>query len=111
MGKNELVAESVISAVVEHRPRRRGVLQLILHLFATLLAIFKIRLAKVAPDTFKKLREEHWGIATHDYLQSFENGRGLKSIGDMGFSGSVGNTLCTMRDGRHGTLTIGADVL
>lgn len=98
MSKQDSVANSVVSAVVGEHPKRRGILQLILHFFSVLLSLYRIQLTRTCPDRFRRLREEYWNFAPGEYQASFETRKALKPVGDMGFSGSVSGRVGRVAD-------------
>jgi hypothetical protein len=69
-------------------------------LFARILAffsIFQLTLARYRDQIFKNLRNEIWQIEEEEYIESFrspskEKRTDLKSVGDLGYSGSVCRT-------------------
>jgi hypothetical protein len=57
-------------------------------------SLFQLALARYRPELFKKLRNEVWEIEEDEYKESFRSeknsgSRGLVSVGDLGYSGSV----------------------
>lgn len=67
-----------------------GLLARILAFFS----IFQLTLARYRDQVFKKLRNQTWSIDEEEYTESFRSpSKGkrtdLKSVGDLGYSGSV----------------------
>ena len=97
MGRQERIARSIVRAITNGKKKHRSVSPLawLLGLFSTLFAFYQFTLRKVRPADFANLRRSHWDISDDDYNKSFEPEEGkaaeepLKSIGDMGLSGSV----------------------
>jgi hypothetical protein len=57
-------------------------------------SVFQLTLARYRDEVFRKLRNESWGVDEHEYTESFRSpSKGkrtdLKSVGDLGYSGSV----------------------
>jgi hypothetical protein len=97
MGREKLVARSVIRALTRESDRERPQSwpSRVLAALSAFFAVFQLCLYQVNPDVFAKLRQEDWKLKDDDYVSSFSGGAGaeaedtLHSIGDMGFSGSV----------------------
>ncbi|KAL2264256.1 hypothetical protein VTK26DRAFT_9032 [Humicola hyalothermophila] len=93
MGRQERIARSVVRAIIGTHKRRSGLLASLWALFSTLFALYQLTLRRVRPADFANLRRNHWDISDDDYHRSFEKGEAadepLKSIGDMGLSGST----------------------
>jgi hypothetical protein len=98
MGRQEKIARSVVRAIVKTNGAKRGPrnpLALLLALFSAFFSLYQLILRKIRPADFANLRRKHWSVGDEDYVRSFQNEEGevaeesLKSIGDMGFSGSV----------------------
>lgn len=101
MGRQEKIARSVVRAIVQakangaNKRAPRNPLAVLLALFSAFFSLYQLLLRKIRPADFANLRRKHWDVSDDDYVKSFQNEDGqvdedsLKSIGDMGFSGSV----------------------
>lgn len=97
MGRRQrLISTSILRAIFVTKPARNdetnnpGLLARILAFFS----IFQLTLARYRDQIFKKLRNEIWSIEEEEYAESFRSpSKGkradLKSVGDLGYSGSV----------------------
>lgn len=81
--------------------RRQGLLASILAWFTAALALYQLALRKITPADFASLRRTAWAVKDHDYAHSFRppgsdrpKEEALHSIGNTGFSGSVGALGC-----------------
>lgn len=98
MGRQEYIARSVVRALTNgsglEKPSQNA-LAWLLSLFSAFFTLYQLALRKIRPANFSRLRREHWELSDRDYLDSFQTSDSnnkedvLKSIGDMGFSGSV----------------------
>lgn len=98
MGRQEYIARSVVRALTNGsglEKRSQNALAWLLALFGAFFSLYQLALRKIRPADFSSLRREHWELSDRDYLDSFQTSESnnkedvLKSIGDMGFSGSV----------------------
>lgn len=98
MGRQEYIARSVVRALTNGsglEKRSQNALAWLLALFGAFFTLYQLALRKIRPADFSSLRREHWELSDRDYLDSFQTSESnnkedvLKSIGDMGFSGSV----------------------
>jgi hypothetical protein len=96
--RQRLISSSILRAIFVTKPSEepaqanRGLLARIFAFFA----IFQLTLARYRNDLFDRLRKEIWQIEDEEYVESFRSqGKGkrtdLKSVGDLGYSGSVSN--------------------
>jgi len=97
MGRRQrLISTSILRAIFVTKPVSNdetatpGLLARILAFFS----IFQLTLARYRDQIFKKLRNETWSIEEEEYAESFRSpSKGkrtdLKSVGDLGYSGSV----------------------
>lgn len=97
MGRRQrLISASILRAIFiaeftsTDDTARPGLLARILAFFS----IFQLTLARYRDQVFKKLRDEAWSIDEEEYTESFRSpSKGkrtdLKSVGDLGYSGSV----------------------
>ena len=101
MGRQEKIARSIVRAITNGSGAKRrsgNPLALLLALFSALFTLYQLALRKVRPADFANLRRKHWDVCDDAYVKSFQPDEGetndepLKSIGDMGFSGSVRHT-------------------
>ena len=86
--RSKLLGKAIIQAIVsDSEDNKGGVLSRILSFFR----LFSITLSRFKADVFQKLRRETWQIDESKYRESFkeDNKDGLKSVGDLGYSGSV----------------------
>jgi energy-converting hydrogenase A subunit M len=100
MGRRQrLISNSILRAIFftesvnNDKIQRPGLLARILAFFS----VFQLTLARYRDHVFKKLRNEIWHIEEEEYIESFRSpSKGkrtdLKSVGDLGYSGSVGET-------------------
>jgi Phosphatidylinositol-4-phosphate 5-Kinase len=51
-------------------------------------AFFQLKLTRIRNELFRKLRNETWYVDEEDYERSFARDDSLKTIEDMGYSGS-----------------------
>jgi hypothetical protein len=101
MGRKEKIARSVVRAIIKTNGtnKQRSILARILAFFSLFFSLYQLLLRKIRPADFANLRRNHWDVTDDDYVQSFqaENGgpeeESLNAIGDMGFSGSVSQSL------------------
>ncbi|KAK3369318.1 hypothetical protein B0T24DRAFT_722262 [Lasiosphaeria ovina] len=99
MGRQQHIARSVVRTIITRTNggarRSRNPLAFLLALFSALLSLYDLHLQKIRPADFANLRRKHWEVTDDAYTDSFQPGEGaggrdaLKSIGDMGFSGST----------------------
>lgn len=119
MGRRQrLISTSILRAIFVTKPAsndeiaKPGLLARILAFFS----IFQLTLARYRDQVFKKLRNESWQIEEEEYTESFRSpSKGkrtdLKSVGDLGYSGSVRTQrpfmllllICHRRSSRHRT--------
>jgi hypothetical protein len=105
MGRRQrLISTSILRAIFITKPvsndenARPGLLARILAFFS----LFQLTLARYRDHIFKNLRNETWGIEEEEYTESFRSPSkakrtDLKSVGDLGYSGSVRTaTLCDL---------------
>jgi hypothetical protein len=90
MGRRDnLISKSILHAIFRDRKTsKRTVLGRILAFFT----VFQLHLVRYKDDIFKRLRDEVWEMDEDEYRESFrgQDKRGkLKSVGDLGYSGSV----------------------
>lgn len=97
MGRRQrLISKSILRAIFvtkssEEAPRARsGLLARIIAFFA----IFQLALKRYRDALFKNLRKSTWHMDEEEYIESFRSpSKGkrtdLKSVGDLGYSGSV----------------------
>lgn len=97
MGRIEAIARSIVQTVVKGAKKRsRSPIAVILGFFSTIFSFYELPLHKHRPQVFSDLRQKHWHLDDEDYAASFraeEGGRpedALTTMGDLGFSGSVG---------------------
>ena len=94
--RQRLISTSILRAIFVTKPVRNdenaqpGLLTRILAFFS----FFQLTLARYRDEVFRKLRTESWQIDEHGYTESFRSpSKGkktdLKSVGDLGYSGSV----------------------
>lgn len=94
--RQRLISTSILRAIFVTKPVRNdenaqpGLLARILAFFS----FFQLTLARYRDEVFRKLRTESWQIDEHGYTESFRSpSKGkktdLKSVGDLGYSGSV----------------------
>lgn len=86
--RDKRISKSVLRAIFRGRAPKTGLLARILALFS----VFQLTLARYKEDLFNKLREDVWQLDEDEYRESFreaEKGGSLKSVGDLGYSGSV----------------------
>lgn len=83
------ISRSILRAIFDDTiADTRSILAHILAFFA----LFQLLLTRFRHATFKKLREDVWGIDDDEYRESFQaaHQRGeLKAVGNLGYSGSV----------------------
>ena len=98
MGRQEYIARSVVRALTNGsglEKQSQSAIAWILSLFAAFFSLYQLALHKIRPADFASLRRDHWELSDQDYVDSFQSGEDsnkeevLKSIGDMGFSGSA----------------------
>ena len=90
MSRHDSIARSIVSAIRNgRRNRSRSVLSLIFAILSSIFSFFQLNLQKIRPLYFANLRRNHWDVDDDAYIESFRSRDSLKSIGDMGFSGSV----------------------
>jgi len=83
--RSKSLGKAIIRAIAsDDENKRTGILPRLLAFFR----ILTITLARFKPELFQKLRGETWQIDEESYRRSF-TGDGLKSAGDLGYSGSV----------------------
>lgn len=97
MGRRQrLISTSILRAIFVAKPvsndenAQPSLLARILAFFS----IFQLTLARYRDEIFKKLRNESWQIDEGEYTESFrspskQKRTDLKSVGDLGYSGSV----------------------
>lgn len=97
MGRRQrLISTSILRAIFvtkpvsSDEPANAGLLARILAFFS----IFQLTLARYRDQIFKKLRNESWQIEEEEYTESFRSQSkykrtDLRSVGDLGYSGSV----------------------
>ncbi|KAF3052172.1 hypothetical protein E8E11_005772 [Didymella keratinophila] len=97
MGRRQrLISTSILRAIFVTKPvsndetAKPGLLARILAFFS----IFQLTLARYRDQIFKKLRKESWQIEEEEYTESFRSQSkykrtDLKSVGDLGYSGST----------------------
>ncbi|KAF1929407.1 SAICAR synthase-like protein [Didymella exigua CBS 183.55] len=97
MGRRQrLISTSILRAIFVTKPvshdetANEGLLARILAFFS----IFQLTLARYRDQVFKKLRNESWQIEEEEYTESFRSEStykrtDLKSVGDLGYSGST----------------------
>lgn len=97
MGRRQrLISTSILRAIFVTKPvsndetAQPGLLARLVAFFS----IFQLTLARYRDQIFKKLRHEAWQIDEEEYVESFRSpSKGkrtdLKSVGDLGYSGSV----------------------
>jgi hypothetical protein len=97
MGRRQrLISSSILRAIFVTKPvsndetANPGLLARILAFFS----IFQLTLARYRDQIFQKLRNESWQIEEEEYTESFRSQSkhkrtDLKSVGDLGYSGSV----------------------
>lgn len=86
--RDKRISKSVLRAIFHGRAPKIGLLARILAFFS----IFQLTLARYKENLFKKLRTDVWQLDEDEYRESFreaEKGGSLKSVGDLGYSGSV----------------------
>ncbi len=100
MGRRQrLISTSILRAIFVTKPvsndnsAQPGLLACILAFFS----VFQLTLARYRDEVFKRLRNESWQIDEAEYTESFRSpSKGkktdLKSVGDLGYSGSVRET-------------------
>jgi hypothetical protein len=86
--RSTLLGKAIIEAIVSDSEDDRG--SLLSRIFA-FFRIFSITLSRFRADVFQRLRGETWQIDETKYRESFkeDSKNGLKSVGDLGYSGSV----------------------
>ncbi|KAK3681689.1 phosphatidylinositol-4-phosphate 5-kinase-domain-containing protein [Podospora appendiculata] len=104
MGRQEAIARSIAQAITSTSTangaskRPKNLLAMILALFSAFFSFYQLALRKIRPADFASLRRNHWQLADDAYADSFQPSadgedakaeEALKSIGDMGFSGST----------------------
>ena len=96
MGRQEAIARSIVLALISGTQKRASnAFGRILAFFSAFFSLYQLHFEKIRPADFANLRRNHWECGDDAYLDSFrpKNGKNpeesLKSIGDMGFSGSV----------------------
>lgn len=105
MGRRQrLISTSILRAIFVVKPAsdddtaNPGLVARILAFFS----IFQLTLARYREQIFKKLRNDSWHIEEEEYTESFRSQSkykrtDLKSVGDLGYSGSVCDyMLCTL---------------
>lgn len=97
MGRLEAIARSIVRTVVNGAKKRsRSPIAVIIAFFSTIFSFYELPLHKHRPSVFSDLRQKYWHLNDEEYVDSFrvEEGRrpedGLMTMGDLGFSGSVG---------------------
>ncbi|KAJ4410396.1 hypothetical protein N0V91_001880 [Didymella pomorum] len=97
MGRRQrLISTSILRAIFVTKPvsndetANHGLLARIIAFFS----IFQLTLARYRDQIFKKLRNESWQIEEEEYTESFRSQSkykrtDLKSVGDLGYSGST----------------------
>jgi hypothetical protein len=97
MGRRQrLISNSILRAIFVTEPvsndetARPGLLARIIAFFS----LFQLTLARYRDQVFKKLRTHTWRMEEEEYVESFRSpSKGkrtdLKSVGDLGYSGSV----------------------
>ncbi|KAJ9666773.1 hypothetical protein H2201_003177 [Coniosporium apollinis] len=86
--RDKRISKSVLRAIFHGRAPKIGLLARILAFFS----IFQLTLARYKENLFKKLRTDVWQLDEDEYRESFreaEKGGSLKSVGDLGYSGST----------------------
>lgn len=96
MGRLEAIARSIVHTILNGAKKRsRSPIAYILTLISTIFSLYQLPLHKHRPEVFTSLRQQHWQVDDDEYLASFRVDDGgkpedaLRSMGDMGFSGSV----------------------
>lgn len=88
--RSTLISKSILTAIF-HDPKKdeRTLLTALLAFFS----FFNLRLARYKAALFQRLRSETWEIDEEGYKESFradgKDDAGLRSVGDLGYSGSV----------------------
>jgi hypothetical protein len=87
--RDDLISKSILHAIFRDRePRKRTLLGRIF----SFLTVFQLHLARYKDELFTRLRNEIWEMDEAEYRESFRGqdrtGK-LKSVGDLGYSGSV----------------------
>lgn len=86
MARRNKVAKSVVYAIIKgDKQETPSFLSKLVAFFA----LYRLKLVRFRNDLFQKLRNDTWRIQEDVYEQSFGGEDALKSIDDMGFSGSV----------------------
>jgi hypothetical protein len=98
MSLDRATSQSIRQAILECDDAQRKspltrLLLFILHLFS----LFRVRLVKIQSKLFKQVKGETWYIDEDGYKRSFEEDDSLKTIGDMGYSGSVSDMVLFLR--------------
>src|SRR3569833_3965602 len=122
MGRQTSSARSIVDPLKGDRKQPLSGLRRVISLFATAFAVYQLPLDKVKPEVFENLRQNCWRVNDDDYERAFGadvegeaqggDGRRLHAIGEMGFSGSVGQALGSLHQ-RHGhrLITLLSDLL
>lgn len=90
MGRRDnLIGRSILHAIFrDPHTEKRTILSRIFAFFT----FFQLRLARYKDELFSKLRDDVWQMDEGEYRESFrgqdKQGK-LKSVGDLGYSGSV----------------------
>jgi hypothetical protein len=89
--RDNLISRSILRAIFKDpHTDKRTVLSRIFAFFT----FFQLSLARYKDEVFKKLRDDVWEMDEAEYRESFRGqdrtGK-LKSVGDLGYSGSVLN--------------------
>jgi hypothetical protein len=90
MGRRDnLISKSILQAIFRDRkPSKRTILGRIFAFFT----VFQLHLARYKDELFTRLRDKIWEMDEDEYRESFrgQDVKGkLKSVGDLGYSGSV----------------------
>jgi hypothetical protein len=87
--RDDLISKSILRAIFNNTTDDK--LSLLSRIFA-FFSLFQITLSRYREAIFKELRTDHWQLDEDEYRESFRpldrKGK-LKSIGDLGYSGSV----------------------
>ena len=94
MAPDKAISQSIQRGILapSHARRRSLFTRLIAFVFA-FFALFQLRLTRRRNDLFRKLRNETWFIDEDGYERSFAQDDSLKTVGRMGYSGSVSGRL------------------
>lgn len=87
--RDTLISDSILQAIFQDKSDDK---KTILGRIFAFLSIFRLTLSRYRDELFRKLRNEVWKIDEKEYTESFKP-HGLKdtlkSVGDLGYSGSV----------------------